>query len=220
MNINLFGNRCVIEYFKPKTKSTILIPDVAQQHDTHRTGIVRYVGDGKVKGKDAPVASLVKVGDLVMFQINAMMEATQTFVREGRTYMSLLQTDLLARFENDTGKLEADWTASYENMEMLGDFVLVKCHIRASDSKLVVPEAIAKTATPDMVYFECVKKGSSVGSDIGHGDELVVSLARVTPIFVKHRNKGADSKYEEYAYTLKDWIEGVIESENTRVLSV
>lgn len=199
MNVKMFGHRCLVEFHRLKSKSNILIPDNAQQTDTHRLGIVRFVGDGRVKGKDETVPSLVKPGDLVMFQINNIMLATQQFVLNGKTCMNLLQDELIARIDGED--------QSYENLTMLGDYVLLK-HFerRQPGSTLFVPESVMRNSAPDFIYFRCQKKGSTSGEHFKEGDELVVNFGRLTPMFIS-----TDGKNDEYCYTRKEWIDGVVE---------
>lgn len=204
MSIKLFGPRCLVEFHRIKSASKILIPDSAQERDSHRFGIVRYIGDGKLKGKDEPKPALVKEGDVVMFQINNIMEATQKFVLDGKTYMNLLQDELIARV---TGE---DVTA--DNLEMLGEYALLQHFLREQiGSKLLLPDsAQMRTSSPDFIYFRCIKKGSLVDKAVAVGDEVVVNFGRLTPMFIHRRNEDGTTTNLEYVYTRNDWIDGVI----------
>lgn len=203
--MKLFGHRCLVEFYQSKSSSIIVIPDNAKgskSRDTHRMGIVRYVGDGVVKGK-FPVPTLVKEGDTVMFQVNHIMLSTQAHVLDGVHYMNLLQDDLIARFTGDD--------ISVVNMEMLGDFVLLKHFIRQQPgSMLVLPESVAKQSAPDFIYFRCIKKGTTVDLDFNVEDELVVNYGKLTSMFVIKRNADGTSDNEEYCYTRKEWVDGVV----------
>lgn len=205
MNVKLFGPRCLVEFHKPKTASKIIIPDTAQNTDSHRMGIVRVVGDGKTKDKTLP--PLVKEGDVVMFQINGMMEATQKFVLGGKHYMNLLQSELLARINGDD--------VSVDNIEMLGDYVLLKHFFRQPEgSTLFLPDDAMRNSAPEFIYFRCAKKGSLVGDGFKEGDELVVNFGRLTPMFIVKRKDDGTSENQEFCYTRKDWVDGVVEAEN------
>lgn len=202
MNVKLFGHRCLVEFYRPKTASKIVIPDTAQNHDTHRLGIVRFVGDGAVKGKTEP--ALVKEGDVVMFQINGMMEATQKFVLDGKHYMNLLQGELIARINGE------DLTA--ENMEMLGDYVLLKHFVRQQPgSTLFLPDNAVRQSAPDFIYFRCVKKSATVDLAVEPGEEVVVNFGRLTPMFIVKRKDDGTTENQEFCYTRKEWIDGVVE---------
>ena len=207
MNVKLFGHRCLVELYKPtNTNSKIVIPDIAQNRDSHRLGIVRYLGDGRLKGREKGEtrAPLVRVGDVVMFQLNQIMEATQTFVAEGKTCMHLLQEELIARLTGDE--------ITVDNMEMLGDYVLLKHFMRKQPgSLLVLPENLVKQSAPEFVYFRCVKKGAQADLQFKEGDELVVNFGRLTPMFIVKRNLDGTSENHEYCYTRQDWVDGVVE---------
>ncbi len=213
MQVKLFGHRCLVEFYKPKSTSMIFIPDMAQHHDSHRTGIVRFIGDGRTNnGLLRPLTpqpltpSLVKEGDVVMFQINGMMEATQKFVRDGKHYMNLLQSELIARINNDD--------VSVDNMEMLGDYVLLKHFLRPPPgSTLFLPDAAMRASAPEFIYFRCIQKGSTVDLPFETGNELLVNFGRLTPMFIIKRNTDGTSENQEYCYTRKEWVDGVVEGE-------
>ena len=205
MNVKLFGHRCLVEFHRPKTASKIIIPDIARNTDSHRLGIVRVVGDGAVKGKDTPEPSLVKEGDVVLFQINGMMEATQKYVLDGKHYMNLLQGDLIARITGD------DMTV--ENMEMLGDYVLLKHFIRQRPgSTLFLPDSAAvRQSAPDFIYFRCAKKSATVNLEVAVGNEVVVNFGRLTPLLIVKLNEDGTTENQEFCYTRKEWVDGVVE---------
>lgn len=214
MKVKLFGHRCLVEHYKSKSASKVIIPDVAQQHDTHRLGIVRHIGDGFNRGKPKCDPSnfeftweksepLVKEGDVVMFQINQVMEATQKFVCEGRTYMNILQGDLLARINGEE--------LTVENLEMLGDYVLLKHFVRQPEgSTLFLPDNTIRQSAPEFIYFKCIQKGSTVGDHFAVGDELICNLGRLTPMLIVRRKLDGTSENEEYCYTHKSWVDGVV----------
>lgn len=206
MQVKLFGHRCLVEFYRPKSSSKIIIPDAAQHHDSHRTGIVRCVGDGKVKDKDEPRAPLVQEGDVVMFQINGMMEATQKFVLDGKHYMNLVQDDLIARLTGEE--------VSVDGLEMLGDYVLLQHFVRSQPgSTLFIPDNAVRNSAPDFIYFRCLKKGTTVDSEFDVGDELIVNFGRLTPMFIVKRNDDNTIENQEFAYTRKEWVDGVVVSE-------
>ena len=206
MNVKLFGPRCLVEFHKLNTTSKIIIPDVAQNADSHRTGIVRFVGDGRVKGKDEPVSPLVKPGDVVMFQLNGIMEATQKFVIGGKHYMNLLQDELLARIDGDD--------VSLDNLTMLGDYVLLKHFLRERPgSTLFLPDEAVRQSAPEFIYFRCIKKGARV-TPFSVNDEVVVNFGRLTPMFIVKRNLDGTSENQEFCYTRQEWVDGVVEAED------
>lgn len=204
MKLRMFGHRCLVEHFRPKTsKSSIVIPDAHQQQDTHRFGKVVAIGDGKQKdGTTMP--TLVNIGDLVMFQINQVMENTQKYVLEGKSYMNLLQGDLIGRLSGDDITLEA--------FDVLGDFVMLKHFFRQpSESRIYLPDNLIKQSAPEFIYFKILKIGGTVDKRVAVDDEVVCNLGRLTPLFFVQRNKDGTSTNQEFCYTHKDWIDGVLE---------
>lgn len=209
MNVKLFGPRCLVEFHKLNTTSKIIIPDVAQNADSHRTGIVRFVGDGKFNdrwGRYQEEAPLVKPGDVVMFQINEVMKRTQQFAIGGKSYLNLLQDDLLARIDGDDADLE--------NLTMLGDYVLLKHFLRERPgSTLFLPDQAVRESAPDFIYFRCIKKGGRVTREFNLNDEVVVNFGRLTPMFIVKRNADGTSENQEFCYTRQEWVDGVVEAD-------
>ena len=205
MNIKMFGHRCLVEHHKlPRSKSNLMIPDVAGEKDTHRIGIVRVVGDGIVrhKGETKEVPHVVQVGDVVMFQINQIMQATQTYIGEGRCCMNMLQGEIIARIKGDE--------ASFENIEMVGDYVLLKSSVKKNNNLIVIPSSVSVQKNSDFIALECAKKGTSVEAPYQIGEELIVNFGRVTPLFIGVKNEDGTSKVEEYLYTTKEWVDGYV----------
>lgn len=194
----------MVEFYRPKSASKIFIPDSAQARDSHRYGVVRYIGDGRVKGREERKPSLVKIGDVVMFQINNIMEATQKFVLDGKHYMNLLEDDLIARVMGED--------VCAENLEMLGDYMLLKHFMRNQPgSTLFLPDSAMRNSAPDFIYFKCFAKGTTLDLPVNVGDEVVVNFGRLTPMFVQKTKEDGTTENQEFCYTRKDWIDGVVE---------
>ena len=206
MKIKMFGPRCLVEHYRPKSgKSAIIIPDATQQVDTHRFGKVVVVGDGRLKNQlvEKP---LVSVGDVVMFQVNQVMLDTQKFVIENRNCMNLLQSEIIGRLRGDD--------ITVDNLEMVGDYLLLKHFFRQPEgSKIVLPDGLMKQSAPDFIYFNVVLKGSTVDKPVNVGDEVIANLGRLTPLFFVKRNLDGTSENVEYCYLHKDWLDGVVEGE-------
>jgi len=197
MNVKMFGFRCLVEHYRPKSSSSqIILPDAAQQADTHRMGKVVSVGT------DPKKTSVVKPGDIVMFQINSVMENTQKYVLDGRHYMNLHQGDIIGRLTGDEVTLP--------NFEMVGDYVLLKHFFRESGSPIILPEHVMRQSTPEFIYFKVLKKGSTVTKPVEEGDEVVANLGKLTPIFFVERLKDGTSNNQEFCYTHQDWLDGKV----------
>lgn len=204
MNVKMFGHRCLVEHYRPRTaQSAIIIPDAAQQHDTHRFGKVVAVGQGQKNGTPEPM--LVNVGDVVMFQINQVMEHTQKYSLEGKSYMNLLQSEIVMRLKDPEGDV------AVSNIEMVGDYVLLKHFFRTPEkSLLVLPETVMKESAPEFIYFKVIAAGGGFGKPVKKDDEVICNFGRLTPIFFVKRQRNGTSENEEYCYTREDWIDGVV----------
>lgn len=204
MNVKLFGPRCLVEHYTPKTNgaTSIVIPDTAKDttHGTHRYGKVVAVGEHDRSGN--AITSLVKVGDVVLFQINQVMEHTQTYVRDGKAYMNMLQTEAIARLRNGD-------SLTVDNMELLGDYVLLRHFVRDQGSKLVLPENLTRQTATEYIYFKIMAKGRGVDLPIKEGDEVICNYGRLTPIFFLEKN-GSSVATTEYCYTTSAWIDAVV----------
>lgn len=210
MTIRMFGHRCLVEHYRPKSSSltgstSIVIPDVAKesQNGTHRFGKVVSVGDGLNRKTGQTTPPLVKKGDIVLFQINQVMEHTQTYSVGGKAYMNLLQTELIA-------KLKDGDDLSFNNLEMLGDYVMLKHFMRETGSKLVLPDNVSKQSQPEFIYFKLVAKGNGVDKEIALDQEVIANHGRLTPIFFVKRNLDGSITNEEYCYTIQDWLDGAV----------
>lgn len=205
MSIHLFGHRVLLKYEKPKElNSRIVIPDVAGKNDLNRMGRVAVVGDGRTvnhaTGQKEQKQSLVKEGDLVMFQINDVMKWAQTFRHLKDDFLHVLQEELIARINGDSVNLDT--------FEILGSYVLVKPEVRrmVGDGTIVLPDTIRAA---EMIHYTAIQKGSTVDAPFEPGQEIICNHARVNPIFIPVRQKDKSYKQEEFGYIFKDFVVGV-----------
>jgi co-chaperonin GroES (HSP10) len=196
-----------VEHFRPVTShSAIIIPDAAQKHDTHRFGKVVAVGQENKNGESRPL--LVNVGDVVMFQINQVMEHTQKYVLNGKNYMNLLQSEIILRLKNPENDI------SVSNVDVVGDYILLKHFFRTSKQSLIVlPESAMRQSAPEFIYFKVMSAGTGFGKPLKVNDEVICNFGKLTPIFFVKRHKDGTSENEEYCYTREDWIDGVLVDE-------
>jgi co-chaperonin GroES (HSP10) len=202
MNLKLFGPRVLLKYEKPKAAGRIVLPDMVGQHDLHRLGRVEVIGDGRTRdpytGQKITVPSLVKRGDLVVFQINDVMKWAQIYRHLDTDMIHVLQSELIARINGDI--------VTTETLEMLGDYVLVKPQLRKSKSSILLPD----TKSLDFVYYELVQKGSTVELPIEIGEEVIINHGRINALFVQGEINGRTQSLE-FGYVFKDYIHGVVE---------
>lgn len=177
---------------------SIIVPDIAQGSMLWQIGRVTCVGDGRVG--DRIEEPLVQVGELVYFQTNMAMAASQSYERNKESYLNLHQGDLVARLRDNS--------VEYSYFEPLGRWVLVEPFLREEDSLLVLPE----TATAGRaVYFRVAKFGSRVDLPLTKGQEVVLNTGRVCPIFIKHLDLATgDSKLREFSYVDRDYVLGTV----------
>jgi hypothetical protein len=98
-----------------------------------------------------------------------------------------------------------------ENIEVLGDYVLLKHFIRQQPgSMLFLPDAVVRQSAPDFIYFKCLAKGSTVDEGFELDDELIVNFGRLTPLFIVKHNPDGTSENQEYCYTRKEWVDGIV----------
>jgi co-chaperonin GroES (HSP10) len=209
MSIQLFGHRVLLKYEKLKEASIggIVIPDVAGKHDLHRTGRVQFLGNGRVfdpyKKQTEVIPSLVRVGDLVMFQINDVMRWAQIYRHLEDDMLHMLQTELIARINGEQVNLAT--------FEILGDYVLVKPEVRQPKSKIVMPDTIKQA---EMIHYTAIQKGSTVDLPFEEDQEIICNHGRVNPIFIPVHLPDGTAKQEEFGYVFKDFVHGVVDNDH------
>lgn len=196
-NIRLFGFRVMVERVTERAGS-IIVPDIAQGSMLWQIGRVVSVGDGKVGDKvEEP---LVEVGNLVYFQSNMAMAASQQYERNKESYLNLHQGDLVARLNDNS--------VEYGHFEPLGRWILVEPFLREEESLLIMPDT---ATTCRAVYFRVAKFGSRVNLPLVKGQEVILNTGRVCPIFIKHLDLATgESKLREFSYVDRDYVLGTV----------
>jgi co-chaperonin GroES (HSP10) len=190
--------RCLVEYYKPTNLSkTIIIPDSARADATHR--YAKIVSMTKKPDEDVGV----KEGDIILFQSNEVMINTQKYIRDGKTYMNLLLSELLFKI-NDVNDINLD------TVSVLGEYALLQPFFMRRDSGLLLPEDVKGITAAEFVYFRIQQAGPLFGDTAKVGQEVVCNLGRVNPIFFTEVN-GASRKNKEMCYVHKSWIDGIVE---------
>lgn len=203
MRIRLFGNRLLVKYLPPaQRRGRIILPDVAEKHDTHRMGVVEEVG---------PECKIIKPGDTVCFQVNDVMSWAQVYkqLKEGEPMIHLLESELIGRIKGEV--------ISPDTFEVLGDFVLIKPEVRRPESSLIIPDKAV--LTPDMLHYIMVQKGQTVDLPIAPGQEVIINHGRVSRMYMTRALVDGTHVNVEFGYTLKEWVHGVIEDAEVAALS-
>lgn len=194
--IRLFGPRVLIEHVKPEETGRLYIPDSSEKNDLHRIGRVLVVGDGREKGEVVP--PLVQEGDLVVFQINDVIANTQKFKADGKMMLYLRQDDLLAKLETPS--------VTFDGMTMLGEYLMIEPRLNRVSNIIEVPDSVAKSN--DFVYFTITKKGNRVTVPVLDGQEVIVNLGRVTPMFITAKGH----VQREVGYIHQSYIHGCVDA--------
>lgn len=181
-------HRVALAAVKEETTGIIIMPSNANQ--VHRLGRVTAIGD--------TVEIDVKIGDIVIYQVNKMFELSIThFVGEGdnrQPVMIMHQGDTFAKLDSPEITLE--------KFHVLGDWVLVRDVKIDMIGGLHLPE----TAIPPP-EFEVVQIGNLLPSSedpvlaqIKVGDKIYVDKSRANQIRIEGKL---------YWYVLKQGIHGV-----------
>jgi co-chaperonin GroES (HSP10) len=202
----LFGDRVLLERVAPK-KGSIHIPQMAESVST--IGRVVALGSGQRPGiktiqhnghyyevtlKD--VEMLVKVGDIVYFETNAMTAAQAAYDMGDDMLVNLSHGDIIAKI---SGKHLDGVEITVDNFEVMPDFVMVDPFQRELSSTIELPEVAQKT---QRVYYRLLKKGSNVSRPCEIGDELLLDQSYSRPI---------DIQGKTYGYVHQNAIHGVVE---------
>lgn len=198
--IKMFGHRVLLEKYKPAGEGKIVIPDSAGEADSHRLGKVRVVGDGHDRINDKHYDTLVKEGQIVMFQVDDTMAFNLTWRDEKDLLLvHMHQGDLIARINGSV--------VTNESFEVLGDFILLRWELQ-HDSPIILPDSSKQKAThtPDMFKFYVEQKGSTVDYPLEIGDEVICLNGRMNVIFIEDPIQGR----LERAYILKQHVCGMV----------
>lgn len=164
-NIQLFGERVLFEPVEEEIKGSILLPQKANK--SYELGRVLQVGNGKVKDKDGNVKETplcVKPGDIVWFQVNPMMAANCAVRFNGKTYLNVLQHDIIAKLKSTV--------VSIEDFEVLGYWVLLDSfEDKLPSSQILLPDT-ANTELRALRYV--IKQKGVFAKDVEVGQEVVI----------------------------------------------
>jgi len=195
MKFKLYGERVLVEQVLPK-RGTIYVPETAEDNSLHRIGQVVAVGDGKFQGKQHQM--LVKEGDLVYFQINAVMAANCCFEvpmagRKSKSLINLDVKDCIARLDSNE--------VTREGFHMLGKWVLLRPFKRKT-GLIELPDAANEW---QFVYYKVDEKGSTVdNTELVQGQEVVIVHGHAHPIQIAR---------QDYCYINETDVHGLVYAE-------
>jgi co-chaperonin GroES (HSP10) len=180
---------------KEEVSGTLELPHSAQK--LYEIGRVVAVGDGLIsdgKGGQLKKVMHIKPGELVWFQINAFMVASNLVNVGGKSHMVVHQHDVLAILKKPQVKLE--------NFQIAGRWCLLDSWIEDTGSRIIIPDTVNKNFTlKESLHFNVYQKGSQV-DNVLVGQEVIPDPKQVQPVKVGDK---------EFYYIDSSCIYGIVE---------
>jgi co-chaperonin GroES (HSP10) len=170
IKLHLFGERVFFEPVEEELTGSLALPE--RINKAYELGRVLLVGDGKVKDKDGNIKEtklVVKPGDIVWFQVIPQMAANCAVRIRGKTYLNVLQHDLIGRLKSTVVTLE--------NFEILGHWVLLDSFEDPTETKIIIPDTVNETHKA-LRYFVRQKGEFATGYEVG--DEVIIEKRAAT----------------------------------------
>ena len=158
---------------------------------------------GKVVGEgvaDPYSERITDNGDVVLFQAPDYVLKANSFGDLKKPQVIMPRNDIIARLKSPKVLLE--------NIEILGEWVLLKLVTSRLKSPIVIPDTAAST-TNEFTRFQVVQVGKFVKEPISVNDEVVVDRGRANLMQLKGPNDG--DPYTDYVYIHCGSIFGVLE---------
>lgn len=176
--------RIAILPIEEEATGIILIPTNANQ--LHKLGVIVAVGDG--------VTIDAKVGQIVLYQVNRMFEASVTHFIDETAVMVMHQGDAIARLEGRQITLE--------KFTVLGDWVL------ASDVKI---DQLGGIFLPDSAIPPPEFIVNQIGNTVATSDDpVLVEMKVADKIYIdKSRSNKISIQGKQFFYVLKHGIQAV-----------
>jgi len=168
----LFGNRVALEMVEEEYQGLLVpAPTAAKLHVISR---VVALGDG--------VKQDIKVGDILFWQTNAMIQKHCRYDLNGMALFILMTGDMVARLKSRV--------MDRANFQILGDYFLCRRDI-IQPKKIILPDEVIEANQETTVRFivdaigdtaHLDEKGQLSGKDIKVGDEAIVDRTKANPI--------------------------------------
>lgn len=159
----LFGNRVALQLVEEEYKG-LIVPASTME---------RIYVLSKVVALGDKVTMSLKVGDILFWQTNGIIQKQCRYDLNGVATFVLMVGDMIARL--------SDCVVTRENFEVIGDWCLVTRSM-VNPKLIVIPHEVAETNQEMAVQWTLEAKGSTVDNPITVGDELVVDRSRTNPI--------------------------------------
>lgn len=196
IKLHLFGDRVLFEPVDEELVGSILLPQTRNKQ--YELGRVLQVGNGRVRDANNVIKDtklIVKPGDIIWFQVIPQMMANCALRLRGKTYLNVVQHDLIGRLKSTTVTLE--------NFEILGYWVLLDSFEDPlkEESKIYIPDTVKENPVRALRYY--VKQKGEFVTDINVGDEVVLDKRAAQMVTLNG---------DPYFYTDSRYIQGVAES--------
>ncbi len=186
----LFGERIALNNVKePPTGATILLPDTV----THEFRIAEVVKVGDMKVGDDTRDAHVEVGDMVMFQMNAMQHGNARYNFGNEHVIVMPQGDLIAKLIG--GSMD------YSAFVPVGKWVILSFKQHQNSDVLFIPEKSAAVEMPETFSFHVEKVGAGCNAEIKPGQEVIVERNRCNQLKIEGTT---------YLFVSDDWIYGAV----------
>lgn len=180
----LFGNRVALSVVEEEYKGILVkAPTEEKMHVLAR-----------VAAKGDKVTQDIKVGDILFWQTNSMIQAHNRYQFDKANPLFILMTgDMVARVKNRT--------VDRENFQVIGDWCLVR-RVVVQPSKLIfVPDTAVDANQDSIVQWILEQKGDTVDCEMGLGQEVIIDRTRANPIQLGE---------ERFAYIHKNFVIGTV----------
>lgn len=177
----LFGNRVAIRLVEEEYEG-LLVPAPGTNNKIH------VIGEIVELGVEAP--KYLTKGEIVMWQMNAMMKDQITHAVGGEILYVLQCTDVIARLR--TRKI------TLENFSIVGDWALVARTV-IQPGVIVLPDTVAATSPDVQVKITLEQKGETFDLPLEAGEDVIVSRAAANQIELDGKT---------YYYVLKNNVLG------------
>jgi co-chaperonin GroES (HSP10) len=170
IKLHLFGERVFFEPVEEELTGSLALPE--RINKAYELGRVLLVGDGKSKdvlGNVKETKLVVKPGDIIWFQVIPQMAANCAVRIRGKTYLNVLQHDLIGRLKNTEVRLE--------NFEILGHWVLLDTFEDPTETKIIIPDTVNETHK-SLRYF--VRQKGEFVDNCQVGEEVIIEKRAAT----------------------------------------
>lgn len=180
----LFGNRVALRCVEEEYKGILVKPPTQEQ--------IHVLAEVVAKGNK--VIQDIKVGDILFWQTNAMIQAHNRYQFDKKNPVFILLTgDMVGRVKNRI--------VDRDNFSVIGDWCLVKRVVVQPSKLIIVPDTAVDSNQDTIVQWILEQKGDTVDNEMGIGQEVIIDRTRANPIQLGE---------ERFAYIHKNFVIGTV----------